>query len=861
MMNWYMIYITVGLFGPTIFQETLISEFFGDITPSTSKIVLNGTLELNCTINAGMNISSLYWETPEGKAPLKNTLIIGNNTLQLRKYVTNVSEEGTYLCRSTSEKQMSRTPRTNVVVEYEAIRNVTNFTCMVDKDKDELQCRWKLGTYNHEEYLSIMASVSFDYGVHFIDCPEKLPQESCTWSQGDGDIYAITIFINLTITNTEFKFTKSFFYDFRNQKILRLSPPTDVTSRVTSSCTCVNLTWSTGERFIVTETKIYLNSKWNATPGVNEIDRFKTAMICGLIPDSAYELDLQQKPTGGIYFSDLTTAKFNTCMTAPTNGPGLSSSGYLSAKCDSPLKYRSVMIYWKKIPEMYQNGAIRNYIVSSDGLKNHTFGARNLSGSVLVPCKGRHNISVTGCNSAGCSPHSSIIVRDNKELNPPDKLIVEQAGGDKMSLTWFGSSFASQSVSKIHVIWCKGEAAVQKCRGEINVLPKDTSLTGNHVLVSKKDINDSFGEIIFGVALLNGENLSSGIRWQETCRYTKDTVMPKPSDIRLLPLPPDDSLAVSWSRVKCDRTSAKNAYVKSYRIQYCRLNNHDHCKGNKAEVSLSADGMTRYTIHDLEDEKKYGIWVAAVSLRKNISYSDMIIGIPKNNDLTVRDISFIAAGSGFLFILAIFGLVCIIRQAIRKLGFQEEFPIQTIQIEDCKQINQENSRYIEPSEAEEYISFIQAEKSDRDVKDTPFSRQLSEDSGHSSISSTLRDSNFPLDDLLMKDQKLLLCVDHKQVVCQSEKVLDSGDELRSSSSDTLGYIPPVKEIMEYDKFFDEHEERMEKYNYRHGYMRNQEEELKCPKNLDYVTNSTTDVKDEHFSVISLTGNRDTEIHS
>ncbi|XP_061182311.1 uncharacterized protein LOC133190636 [Saccostrea echinata] len=335
---------------------------------------------------------------------------------------------------------------------------------------------------------------------------------------------------------------------------------------------------------------------------------------------------------------------------------------------------------------MYQNGAIRNYIVSSDGLKNHTFGARNLSGSVLVPCEGRHNLSVTGCNPAGCSPHSSIIVRDNEELNPPDKLIVEQAGDDKMSLTWFGSSFASQSVSKIHVIWCKGEAAVQKCRGEINVLPKDTSLTGNHVLVSKRDINDSFDEIIFGVALLNGENLSSGIRWQETCRYTKDAEMPKPSDIRLLPLPPDDSLAVSWSRIKCDRTSAKNAYVNSYRIQYCRLNNHDNCKGNKGEVSLSADGMSQYTIQGLEAEKKYGIWVAAVSLRKDISYSDMIIGIPKNNDLTVRDISLIAAGSCFLFILAIFGLVCIIRQVIRKLGFQEEFPIQSIQIEDCKQI-------------------------------------------------------------------------------------------------------------------------------------------------------------------------------
>ncbi|XP_061182461.1 uncharacterized protein LOC133190790 [Saccostrea echinata] len=113
----------------------------------------------------------------------------------------------------------------------------------------------------------------------------------------------------------------------------------------------------------------------------------------------------------------------------------------------------------------------------------------------------------------------------------------------------------------------------------------------------------------------------------------------------------------------------------------------------------------------------------------------------------------------------------------------------------------------------------------------------------------------------MKDQKLLLCVDHKQVVCQSEKVLDSGDELRSSSSDILGYIPPVKQIIEYDKSCDDHEEWMEKYNYCNGYMRNQEEELKFRKGVDYVTNSTTDVKDEHSSIRSLKGHRDSDIQS
>jgi hypothetical protein len=54
---------------------------------------------------------------------------------------------------------------------------------------------------------------------------------------------------------------------------------------------------------------------------------------------------------------------------------------------------------------------------------------------------------------------------------------------------------------------------------EINTLPVIPS--GSGATVKKNEINQSFDDIIFGVAISNGTYITSGIRWQERCRYTK----------------------------------------------------------------------------------------------------------------------------------------------------------------------------------------------------------------------------------------------------------------------------------------------------------------------------------------------------
>jgi hypothetical protein len=56
-------------------------------------------------------------------------------------------------------------------------------------------------------------------------------------------------------------------------------------------------------------------------------------------------------------------------------------------------------------------------------------------------------------------------------------------------------------------------------QGELNTLHSIQS--GNGTIVRINDTLQSFDDVIFGVAFLNGTCIGSGIKWQDRCRYTK----------------------------------------------------------------------------------------------------------------------------------------------------------------------------------------------------------------------------------------------------------------------------------------------------------------------------------------------------
>ena len=45
---------------------------------------------------------------------------------------------------------------------------------------------------------------------------------------------------------------------------------------------------------------------------------------------------------------------------------------------------------------------------------------------------------------------------------------------------------------------------------------------GNNVVLHQSAIDRTLSNVIFGVAVLDVKNVSSGIRWQDYCKYWKD---------------------------------------------------------------------------------------------------------------------------------------------------------------------------------------------------------------------------------------------------------------------------------------------------------------------------------------------------
>lgn len=67
---------------------------------------VNGTLELNCTVfeDSGLNASHLFWIVANSsRAPAETMTASGERTLLLRKNITSINEEGTYICRRNDE--------------------------------------------------------------------------------------------------------------------------------------------------------------------------------------------------------------------------------------------------------------------------------------------------------------------------------------------------------------------------------------------------------------------------------------------------------------------------------------------------------------------------------------------------------------------------------------------------------------------------------------------------------------------------------------------------------------------------------------------------------------------------------------
>ncbi|XP_062592730.1 uncharacterized protein LOC134254199, partial [Saccostrea cucullata] len=653
----------------------------GEVTPVNPKAVLNQTLELNCTVfeSSSLNASLLGWDIHGSWASPDTVSIIGERTLMFHKKITSVEEAGTYSCRRTDVEDYGKSmvKSVSLITEYEAVRNVSNISCIVNEEKKEFHCRWELGLYNRPSSLNVSVIMSPDNGSTVTPCPKKLKfQQNCTWTEqdvGNAAIFSMSKIVVLTVNNMDFDEEKSFRKEFKTQTLTKPLPTEYVNASSVDSCGCANVSWGTIPGGAKTSSRVILMSQWNSVPLVHDVNVNKSLVVCNLIPATTYTVTVIIKPFGGLYYSDPKEKDFDTCETVPSLAPPLQSSGFSSGDCTSG--YRSIFVYWEKIPRRFQNGPLKEYRVlyGDDNWKRVAPNAT--SATVNIPCGGR-NITVRGCNLIGCSPNSSIYIPAYTDVVSPKRVIVEQKGQSEVQLSWFG--LEREAIVATDVVWCKVKPAVLQCQDEIHILRRTGNM--NHTVLKADMIDQALDDVIFGVAAINDKNFSSGIKWQEECRYVKDAV-PSPVDGVSLPLDrPKNSLVVTWNPLRCESGVSNNAYIKTYRIIYCQLNIQESCKGKEYSVSVPADSTTQYTLRDLEADTEYGVWVQAMSLTKEGRRSKMVTGRPTNNDLPGGSIAAIAIGGIFVLILVIAGFVFVCRLFRRKLGLDEKFEIENIQV-------------------------------------------------------------------------------------------------------------------------------------------------------------------------------------
>lgn len=660
------------------------SDEFGEITPKNPKVVVNETLELNCTVfeDSGVNVSMLYWEDKfEKRVPDDHVIPVGGRTVLFRKKITSVEEEGTYTCKKNgSDGKEITIGSEHLLVEYEAVRDVANFTCVIYQQKNELTCIWELGLYHHPCDLRFNVTLSVN-SESLITCPtiikndhcSKMSQISCTWTSNDAVMGATYYGINLDIWNSKYDVSSKLFQrTYVRQHITKYGPTSFiiVTIQNMTDCTCANITWGKIPGLLWTSSKITIHSEWDTFKEYKEnTTKYEppSKLVRDLIPASKYIITVQVKHPNGLYYSDIKKSSFSTCSEAPSREPFVFRSGFFSGTCYNTL-YRNVTVYWKKIPRINQNGNLTNYTLAHDGA-SVAVSAESSHGQIQIPCARNSSIRVYGCNEIGCSPNSTITIPQFKDSFAPTKLIVEHLNTSEVELTWFGG----EGQVEADIVWCSAKPAPFQCQNEINKLLFKGNVT--HKVLHQYDINSSIQDVIFGVAILDEKKVSSGIRWQDPCLYKKDSEPREIRDVSLQPEPPENSLVVSWSPHLCDTSTDSNAYVHFYKIIYCQLISSSDCKGIESSVSVLASANTQYIIQNLEPEKEYGIWVKALSLTREGPRSEIVTGRPTDNDLPSGATAGIVVASLFVFSLVLAGVMFIVRNVKHKLGFDEAFPI------------------------------------------------------------------------------------------------------------------------------------------------------------------------------------------
>ncbi|XP_076097983.1 uncharacterized protein LOC143068096 isoform X1 [Mytilus galloprovincialis] len=710
----------------------------GEMDQSDPYLFVGEYLNITCTLDShtvenGDNSSKLWFSYGRDiDVPDTETTILNSTSLRLSRLMT-TTFDSPYMCYLRNPNFTENVWDSVAIVDTTTVRTeyfpqpVKNFSCIIYDWDEKMECSWDLGV-NYRDLHYINTTLRISYGIEENAyagwCP-NMNLLNCTLTQGDGISFdRSTLYFIVNVTNTMRDAFAATDWIIVKQATSVKPSPVDMIEISSITSRCVSLKWLHNRKHRVKIFIIYIKSKWNDNEKV--VSREFNTTVCNLKPNTEYQISIVTRPGEHMGYPSEPVNNITTTETdVPDSPPEVFPGSYVLSVEGCRNDNRNVTLYWKDLPETYQNGQMLGYKVKvfdwiSSNYNYHVH--RRTYTSVSLPCSRGVIVSVFSWNEQGYSVEGSeMTIPEANSLLPPSRIIVEAQNTSTdttVSVSW--TPREDERIKYHTVYYCQFNTECTTDIEWIRVPVNSSSLTIEHIQFDKK--------YRFGVSS-DMDVESSGFTWED-CYYLKSIAPSPPTQVDVLAYP-ENGITVDWSDPKC----GDSPYIAYYRVTWCTASHTKDCADFHKEKDISTSEPSKLVLPNLKAGTSYGVRVQHITGDGRVSdYSDMVYIQPTNNNLATSQITGIAVGGTFLFMFAIAGAIFIYRRTcygIREMKRPLEIITPKIKLTGANMTDPASNTSSSSSSGDQSST----SRLLKDNKIIPYSSQVSKDSGRFSLTS------------------------------------------------------------------------------------------------------------------------------
>ncbi|VDI52256.1 cytokine receptor domeless [Mytilus galloprovincialis] len=614
------------------------TEVIGELDQSEPYLFVGEYLNVTCTLTSqtvenGDNSSKLFFSYgwTDIEVLETETTIITNASLKYSTLMTTVFMRK-YSCNLRNPVSVDPFPGSNfatvdtvyVDTEYHP-EPVTNFSCIIYDWDEKMECSWDLGV-NYRELRYIDTSLYLQLTG---SCPNKNLLK-CKWIRGESysfDRSSLTFIVSVKNTKRNVSVDTDWITIIQAEYVK--PNPIEEIEIVYISSRCVSLKWNHKKSDREKKFIIHITSKWTDDKVIKS--RELNTTVCELKPNTEYKISTVVRPeytdygnnidignSSDIGFPSNAVVIIATTQTdLPDRPPDVSPGSYVVSVEGCRNNNRNVTLYWKDLPETYQNGQMLGYIItvsSEDGkLSTNPIISRTFT-SLLLPCRQEVLVSFFSRNEVGDSLEpSNIYIPIANTILPLSRIIVEAQNTSKdttVSVSWTPTE--DERITFHTVYYCQFDTQCTTDIEWIRVPMNSTLLTIEHLEFDKK--------YRFGVSS-DIDQVSSGFEWED-CYYLTGLAPSPPTQVDVVAFP-EDGITVDWSDPKC----GDSPYIEFFKVTWCTASKGTtDCSGVEEGMEIPSTEPTKLVIPNLKAGTSYGVQIQQITGDGRISdYSDMVL--------------------------------------------------------------------------------------------------------------------------------------------------------------------------------------------------------------------------------------------